>query len=402
MADTAYSTHTRRTVEILLRRHLLPRFLATGRDPQGGFVERFDWHGVPVDPGFRRVRVAGRQTYVAAHAAIGGMEEAWPLAEEGARYLTTACQREDGLFVSRLSPDGRVIDPEPDLYDNAFALFGLAWWYRASGEAAALRSASSCITGIEQKLRSPSGHGFLSRPGQDARHEQNPHMHLFEAALVWAAFTGGAQFGELATRLFALCRQHLFDEESGTLAELYDGKWQRVPSPENAAIEPGHHYEWVWLLHRYADLTGHTEARSIAERLYGFAHRWGHDRKSGLVVSAVDPSGAVLADDLRIWPNLEYLKARIARREAAEKSNEQASAGEIDLVADRVVRYFLDPPSKTAATPAKGLWIDWLRSDAATLNCDHVPASTLYHIMLAFTELLRHDAGHGPFSGKPW
>ena len=382
---------------------MLPRFLGAGCDPGGGFVERFDWHGAPLDPGFRRVRVAGRQTYVAAHAAIGGLEGAAKVAQAGADYLMTACRTSEGLFVSRLAPDGQVIDPSPDLYDNAFALFGLAWWYRLTGDDYALQAALECVKQLQESLRSPTGQGFLSRPDQSAVHEQNPHMHLFEAALVWAAFTGHEQFRTLTDKLFDLCRRHLFDAANGTIAERYDDDWHRYPSEADAAIEPGHHYEWVWLLNRYADLTGRGEARNIAGQLYAFARKWGHDPVTGLVVSGVNRSGSVIADDLRIWPNLEYLKARIARREASDDLDTPSDRDEIDAVATAIIRRFLTPATAGPASHLPpGLWIDWLQNDGATLNCDHVPTSTLYHIMLAFTELLRHDAGYDVFSGKPW
>ncbi|MFB0612543.1 AGE family epimerase/isomerase [Aurantiacibacter poecillastricola] len=396
------STPTREDIDDLLRKQILPRFVETGGDRGGGFVERFDWQGTPLEPGFRRVRVAGRQTYVAAHAAIGEFEGAFPVAKAGADYLLTACRADNGLFVSRLAPDNRIVDPAPDLYDNAFALFGLSWWYRASGDEAALKAALQCVDGLHT-LRSPTGQGFQSRPGKPDRHEQNPHMHLFEAALAWAAFTGHDRFHDLAKQLFDLCCRTLFDRQSGTLAEWYDREWQRHPSQAEASIEPGHHYEWVWLLHRFADLTENREARAIAVELYSFARRWGHDPTSGLVYSAVDRSGQVLANDLRIWPNLEYLKARIARREASADVQRQEDRDEIDAIASAIVSHFLTPASSgPAADLPAGLWIDWLRNDAATINCDHIPASTLYHIMLAFTELLRHDGGHDAFSGRPW
>jgi mannose/cellobiose epimerase-like protein (N-acyl-D-glucosamine 2-epimerase family) len=368
----------------------------------GGYVERFSWSGERLDPGFKRVRVTARQCYVFAHAAIGCSVEANNAARHGAEFLMAQCVRSDGQFVSRLATDGSVLDPAADLYDVAFGLFGLAWWYRLSGDRRALEIAERSVALLRSAMRSPSGRGFLAREGEVGSHQQNPHMHLFEAAIFLSAFTGAAAFRELADELFELACDVLFDPATGTLPEFFDVDWRPRDEAGAVRVEPGHHYEWVWLLSRYGAHAGRPEAFDMADRLFGFAQAHGHDPQTGLIYDAVDRSGRLVEADFRIWPNLEYLKALVAMRERhgdARRWDDEA----MDATVERITDHFLTRRSGgVAADLPEGMWIDYLHGDSLEPKGDHVPASTLYHIVFAFTELSRHRAGHGMFSGLPW
>jgi len=367
-------------------------------------AERFDWRGNCVNPGFHRIRVLARQTYVLCHAAIGGHPEARALASLAMSALLSHGVGEDGQFYSRICPEGMVVDGTADLYDIAFGLFALAWWYRLSGDEGALDAAERSIANIREKMRSRSGRGFVARAGERGPHQQNPHMHLFEAAIFLAAFSARPAFRDLADELFELVDDVMFDPASCSLSEFFDDDW-RPSGPTPGApvrVEPGHHYEWVWLLARYGDLANQPKAHDIADRLFVFATLHGHDHTTGLVLDAVTPAGRPLARDYRLWPNTELLKAQVAM---CERLGSGLGFRDIDIAQNlaRIRRHFLTRQvAGPAAQLAEGFWIDYLKRDGVTPKSDHVPASTLYHIMFGFTEVLRHQAGRHPFDGRPW
>lgn len=381
----------------------IPALIGTACDRRhGGYVERFDWSGAPLDPGFKRVRVTGRQTYVFAHAAIGGTPGAHEAASHGAAFLKNRCLRADQQFAARLATSGAMLDATADLYDIAFGLFALAWWHRLSGDEQAVEMADASLAHLFDTMRSPSGRGFVAREGDVGPHQQNPHMHLFEAAIFLSAFTGSKKAQTLADELFDLAKNSLFDPVTGTLPEFFDAEWRPDTGSGPIRVEPGHHYEWVWLLCRHGELAGEPEAFTIADRLFAFAQAHGHDPATGLIRDAVDPAGQVLSPDLRIWPNTEYLKAQVAMRERRGEGPGFDDSALAESLA-RISRYFLTPQaSGPAAVLPRGLWIDYLEHPSLSPKCDHVPASTKYHIMFGFAEVLRHAAGHGPFSGNPW
>jgi len=197
----------------------------------------------------------------------------------------------------------------------------------------------------------------------------NPHMHLLEAMLAWFGSTGEAVFLDRANRLALLFRDRFLDRQTGTLTEQFDVDLHRAPPPLGDSVEPGHHFEWSWLLHRLAGLGGcdlRDEARVLHR--WALAHGLGAD---GFAADECDRFGRFRQDTARTWPQTELIKSHLAN-DAPE-----AAARATVAVLDRYL-----------GTRITGLWID--QFDAAGQPCmATVPASTLYHVVVAFEELLR-------------
>src|SRR5690606_32211788 len=83
---------------------------------------------------------------------------------------------------------------------------------------------------------------------------QNPHMHLFEALLAWAEADPGGPWLDRADSIRALFDRFFFDAEAGILAEHFDRDWRRASGPAGEVVEPGHHFEWVYLLEEHGRL----------------------------------------------------------------------------------------------------------------------------------------------------
>ncbi|KFK57806.1 hypothetical protein JS84_18015 [Vibrio vulnificus] len=80
----------------------------------------------------------------------------------------------------------------------------------------------------------------------------------------------------------------------------------------------------------------------------------------------------------RLWCQTEYLKACIALWERQPSESRRIV---ITQAVENIFVYYLDP-----ALP--GLWVDQVNSTGEPLN-SHSPASSFYHLFLAFSELLR-------------
>ncbi|KCZ94549.1 AGE family epimerase/isomerase [Hyphomonas johnsonii] len=351
----------------------LPLWADVGFDGQTGtFAEKLAFSGKPIDTGFHRTRVTGRQTYVFAHAALMGWERGQDLAAAGARKLNAIYQGPEHGWPRTTNTAGDVIDGTPDLYDLAFTLFGFAWHYRASQDPESLASAHRALDFIELHMRAPVG--FWHELPPSGWRLQNPHMHLLEASLVAFEASGDERFLKTAKQIVTLFRAHLFDGR--TLAEYFDADWNRAPGDEGQLAEPGHQLEWAWILIQYGRLAG-EDTLALAEALVGFAEAHGFDDRTGRVLQVVRSDGTIVDGGSRTWPNTERIKGHLALFEATGRDPRQAVATSARVLLDTYL-----------ATEVPGLWIDRFNADGLPEASD-APASTLYHVFLAFAEILR-------------
>jgi mannose/cellobiose epimerase-like protein (N-acyl-D-glucosamine 2-epimerase family) len=363
-----------------MMRDALPFWCSHGYDHEaGGFVEHLELDGRPADVSYKRVRAQARQIYVFSHAAMLGWRDGLPYAEAAWDFLRQHGWGAEGGWVRRLGRSGGIVDPVIDLYDNAFVLLALAWLGRATGRADALDWADRTLAVIAANATAPASPGYHDTfPPERGWRQQNPHMHLLESMLALAAATGERRFADGADALVRLALDHLIDPETGTIAEYFDAAWRRAPPPDGTRIEPGHQFEWVWLLWQAGALLG-RDLRAPALRLYEFAMRHGRDPRTGQVVNAVSLEGAVLDGHSRLWPQTEALKAQLAVGGAAAS---EAAVAFVHLLLDR---HLADCPP--------GTWCDRL-DDALQPSADIIPSSSLYHLFVAFAELHR-IAGEG-------
>jgi mannose/cellobiose epimerase-like protein (N-acyl-D-glucosamine 2-epimerase family) len=364
----------------------LPLWLSQGLDPvHGGFEEALSLSGARIPGLSKRVRVQARQIYVMSHAALIGFakDKALAAAHSGYDFLMAHAPHPEGGFVHLLKPDGAVENGMRDAYDHAFILMALGWFYRATGESGALDWVERILGFLDEHMIEADGAILESLPPQGpepAPRRQNPHMHLFEAMLSLYEATADRRFLERAGRLFALFKARFFDAGQGILREFFDESWQPVPGPAGEIVEPGHHAEWVWLLDKYERLTG-EDTGPDRKALIGFALAHGRDPASGLLIDEVARDGRVLRPTMRCWPQTEGLKAALVSLERGE-----AWAG------PEAVRFAEGLLGRYLAVEPAGLWQDQFDPAGAGL-AKTAPASTLYHVFLAFAELLRVSEG---------
>ena len=362
-----------------LRRHLLeellPYWAERGVDrTHGGFHSRLDEQGRPLPDGSKRLLVQTRQIYAFSEAARLGAPFGLDLAARGVAFLERAFR--DGVhggWFHTATPEGEPLDRRKDCYGHAFVVFALARYYAASGEAAALARARETAELALARLRDEAHGGYHEvaderwSPRGDLPRRQNPHMHWLEALLALHEVAPDAALLAEAERLLALLRARWLDAEHGCLGEFFAADWQRAPGPEGDVVEPGHHYEWSWLLARHAEATGSAAPHPEGERLFAFAERHGTDGSGG-VFDRIDRRGRLLDASQRLWPQTERLKALAVRGERA------ALAASLARVFARYLR-------------AGGGWTEQLGPDGKPRDGIQ-NATSVYHVVLALREAL--------------
>lgn len=359
----------------------LPFWAEYGPDRQfGGYIEELDFSGKDLARPFKRTRVTCRQVYVFSHAKKLGWSDGDPLIHHGLEYLAERAWRRDGGFARRLDRNGEENDPTPDLYDHAFALFAFAWAFRATGDSACRDWANRTMDYIDGHFTHPSGAGYWHALPAEGPRLQNPHMHLLEASLEAFDAIGDERYRETALHIVGLFKKHFFERRSASLIEYFKDDWSPAPGAKGEIAEPGHQLEWAWILENCQRKLGVACGDEI-RALVDFSERLGINAKTGAVMNSVTIGGRPIDAGSRTWPNTERIKSVVALR----RLDENASLAPLTQAARILLERYLS--SHEQIVIPRGAWIDSFDADGHPL-AKSVPASTLYHVFLAFAEAL--------------
>lgn len=365
----------------------LPTWSTVGVDRrQGGYAEAIDLHGRAVEAP-RRTRVAARQVYVFATAARHGwMAGADALVEHGLAYLHARLRLPDGSYATSVSADGTFVDPAFDLYEQAFALFAFAAAARDRPARAAVmqREAEAVLSLLRSRWAHPEA-GFEEASPRSLPLRSNPHMHLLEAALEWEDLAPGAgsPWALLADELVALCCRRFVDPSSGAVRENFDGEWRPMPGAAGRLVEPGHQFEWAWLLMRWAARRERPEAVLTALRLLEIGETHGVDASRGVAVNALDDALRVTDPNAKLWPQTERIKAwHFAHASATSAAARERAGAALQAAIGGFTRYLLPNPP--------GLWHEVMNLRGGFTE-QHCRASSLYHIVCAIETLQQPD-----------
>jgi mannose/cellobiose epimerase-like protein (N-acyl-D-glucosamine 2-epimerase family) len=352
----------------------------TGLDPDLGFFEKIDAEGRPVRLP-RRARVLGRQIYSFARAPmLGWTGDAAGIVRHGLKSLPRFI-RPDGLAHARIDDYGAPIDEPIDLYDQAFVMFGLA---HALPFAPDIERAERLAAGVRDALAAhahPEA-GYEEAVPRTLPLKANPHMHLFEAGLAWCEIEGRPDADawlDFTDRLGELAMRRFVDPESGAVHEFYDGDWTPM-TDDRALIEPGHQFEWGWLLIRWGKARGRPDAVRAGERLIYLGEAHGVDA-DGLTGADLDADLNPRAFSARMWGQGERIKAWAQAAVRATDAESRATALErMESACAALLRF-------TEATP-RGAWRDRMDADRRLIE-EAAPASSLYHGVGAVEEAAR-------------
>ncbi len=356
----------------------LPLWWRVGADhSMGGYYERIDFGGQPVILP-RRSRVAARQAFCYCTAGRLGWRGPW---REAARHALTFLRerflRADGTVLPALQPEGSLAGPAFDLYDQAFALLAYACGHQIEPTGVWRSSAVALIDTLGHDFAHPAG-GFREDREAELPLRANPHMHLLEAALLWLSIDDDPAWRILADAMVTLCLDRFIDPRTDALRELFAADWTSLDGIQGQTVEPGHHYEWAYLLDRWAMLRGRDRPAAVA-KLITFADVNGIDPHRRVAVNAVRSDGRIRDPVARLWPQTERIRAYIV---------EGQNGGDAKLrEAVASLWRYLD-------APLPGLWYENLGADGRFVT-EAAPATSLYHVVGAISELWIKFGLHG-------
>lgn len=364
-----------------LQHSALPFWSLQGINLQtGAAYEKFNADHQPDLSAIFRSRVQARQVFVFAAAyQQGWLPDALATVAGIQHFLNQHAKKEsaDAGYVHSLTASGEQLDRKLDAYDFAFFLLSCAHRYQSFSDLQALDQANKLLKQIEQQFHAAPG-GWMEGDYSSPYRRQNPHMHLFEAFLALYQATKDGKWLAKAGQIYTLFETVFFRAEQGVLLEYFTDNWQPLPGKQGLLIEPGHMFEWVWLLRWYQQLTD-TPVNHYCDALYRNGLKLGIEAATGLVYDEVLANGEPVKATKRLWPLTELIKASLAQAKASTVLQDRINAEQTAALAiDLLFRFYL-------TSNVTGLYIDQL--DAYNQVCvADAPASTLYHLMVAGLE----------------
>lgn len=355
-----------------LRGSAYPLWARYGIDAaSGGFIETLgeDGRGL-AHP--RRARVHPRQIYAFAQGVpLGWSGDVATIVSRGMDYFTAYYLRSDGLFRTLAGVDGAPLDERAFLYDQSFALLGYAAAASSLGRIVEFETRALALRhAIEARFA--AGAGFRSGETPDGHFESNPHMHLLEACLAWAEIGSDPGWADWARQIVDLALSTFIRPDSGALGESFAADWRPAAGVAGRIIEPGHQFEWAWLLLRAQRLHA-GPLRASALRLIAVGERYGVH--GGVAINGLLDDFSIHDAKARLWPQTERLKVALL---AAQQTDEEFYWAMAAAACASLFPYL--------ATTVPGLWLD-VRLPSGELVQSPAPASTFYHLVGAIVAL---------------
>ncbi|OSP55593.1 AGE family epimerase/isomerase [Pseudoruegeria sp. SK021] len=306
----------------------LPGWIDRAQDSDGlGFFDLLDAQAQPLQPDRRTLLAQARLLFTFSHLALVSGNLAYRDAAQIARNALPAFRKAPGLYCRATTRTGQATGNSDDAlatsYDQSFVVLGLATWGKLNPDEDVEPELEACWSAVETLLTDPvTGlmleHDGVGDPAADEapNRAQNPHMHLYEAALQAYEMTGKPVWMDRAAAKRAKGLEYFLDPETGTITEFLAPALTILPGRDGQRREIGHQCEWAWLLIREADLGGDPAMRQVAARMLAFADQHGFAKTGVMQGAAFDAVSADVSwreDRFLLWPQTEAIKAHAVR-----------------------------------------------------------------------------------------
>ncbi|WP_339531809.1 AGE family epimerase/isomerase [Pseudomonas mucidolens] len=328
--------------------------------------EALDANHQPLAPQRYRAMACARQLYLFA-SLIGEPGQAFADARAAALFRSLQQHFHDaehgGWFYS-IDPHGKPLDKRKDLYTHAFIIFACAHYWAKVREPLVESVLNAALEVVAKRFATDDGlyEAVLERDWSSLKSGplQNPLMHLAEGFLATLAVRADAAVQQALLALATAMQQRFIDRQHGVMME------KPVGAVDNW-FEPGHQFEWFFLLESSPVLRG-TPLHASLNRAFAYAEQTGVDNTSGAVSGMLALNGIVRDGTQRIWAQAEYLRALTLRPRSEALLQRQLLA---------LQQRFLH---------AKG-WNECLDASGQVSRWD-MPSTTPYHLATCYRGLL--------------
>jgi len=218
--------------------------------------------------------------------------------------------------VLRLSGDGEVLNGCESISTDAFAIYGLTEFAKATGDDGPAALARKTADSILKRLRSLRGDQIPHWP-----YPIPPGMKMHGVAMIFSLslwelgqFLDEQNYRDAAVAMSDEVFEHFYRPDRNVILERIGlDNSERLP-PEGTAVVPGHVIEGMWFQIHIARDRGDTRRVDKAVELIRRHMELGWDKEFGGLLLAVDADGRdevgwKFADAKLWWPHTEALYA---------------------------------------------------------------------------------------------
>lgn len=271
----------------------------------GGYIVHYGPKGEPLPDGTKMIVTQARQLWLASRllrtkmfAGDAGLREA---ADIGFEFLRNRMwDQEHGGFYWEVDPTGReVLRPHKHLYGQAFGLYALSEYVRATKSSEAKALADELFELLEKQAYDreyggyreffardwsappPDAEPYLSGP-PDAK-LMNTHLHLLEAFTTYVLAGAGPLARTRLAELIAIETQAVVRKRWVACTDKYQRDWTPILDEQHARVSYGHDLENIWLVVDALGALNRPTApyHDLFRELFQYSLQHGYDKEAG-------------------------------------------------------------------------------------------------------------------------
>jgi len=202
-----------------------------------------------------------------------------------------------GGYYWSVTSEGKPLRTRKQVYGQAFAIYALSEYHRASGLREPLDQAIAIYHLLEKHAREPKFDGYLEAYSREWGHiddmrlgeadmnepkSQNTHLHVMEAYTNLLRVWPDAGLKRSQTELLDVMLNRILDTQSHHLGLFFAEDW----TPRSSAVSYGHDIEACWLLMEAASVLGDADLTArIKDEVLKIA--------AATIAQGVDADGAI-------------------------------------------------------------------------------------------------------------
>lgn len=338
--NAAQSRIWRREMNEVLRDSILRFWLEKSIDREyGGYYMHFDQAGARKSENTKMIVTQARTVWLFSRASRNDYEgermpsrdELLRAAQHGFRFLRDRMwdAANGGFYWMADPPSGKVPMPGKHLYGQAFALYALAEYHRASRDAEPLALADRLVELLERHARDARYGGYeeyfepdWSKPAPDAqgymgpanRKLMNTHLHLLEAFTTYLEAREAPLARRALEELTQIQSSAVVRKRLGACTDKHQRDWTPITGGEDGRVSYGHDIENVWLLADANRALGRSSypLLDLFSNLWDYALAHGYDAKSGGLYYSGPPNEPASNLELSWWVQSEVLVSTLA------------------------------------------------------------------------------------------